>query len=398
MHLRVPSLLIAALLLSLQSSLAATSPDVPMPKGVLTVTAVYLAKGPPDSCGSGCDRWIAVEGKMDKAAAARLRSFFRTQKAAKLPIYLHSPGGDVRQALAMGRMLRERKATARVARTMVKECGPEGQAEPACLKLKQSGRELESELTAASAFCNSACTYLLFGATTREVDPDVTLGVHSARVTMSYSGGRAPSQTVREVAARRALERLNRDLADYLVTMGIDRGLLDLVKTVKFEQMHALKRDELVRFGIDKRDVVETNWRFTDRGTRSYVDKTVLERADPREFRTLHWRLTCLYPPSILLYYLRSNTSDPLASAVMRFGADEKLVMVTAGTQGKFDVRSTHVQSSMIEKLKAAAHISLMEVGSVPAGKDAEPPVRETVLSTEGLSRSVDLLSKWCRL
>lgn len=399
MHLRVLSLLITALLLSLQSSMAATSPDVPMPKGVLPVTAVYLAKGPPDSCGRGCDRWIAVEGKMDKAAAARLRSFFRAQKASKLPIYLHSPGGDVRQAFAMGRMLRERKATARVARTMVKECGLDAQAEPACLKLKQSNRELESELTGTGAFCNSACTYLLAGATTREVAPDVTVGVHMARVTISYGGkGRVPPQAVREQAAGRAVERLNRDIAGYLVEMGIDRGLLDLVKTVKFEQMHALKRDELVRFGIDKRDVVETDWRFTDRGTRSYVDKIVLERTDPKEFRTLRWRLTCLHSPNILLYYLRSNTSDALASAVVRFGADQKLVMVVAGTQGQFDVRSTHVQGSMIEKLKAAAHISLMEVGRVPAGKDAEPPVRETVLSTEGLSRSIDQLSQWCRV
>lgn len=369
-----------------------------MSKGVLPVTAVYLAKGRPDSCGRGCDRWIAVEGKMDKAAAARLRSFFRAQKASKLPIYLHSPGGDVRQALAMGRMLRERKATARVARTMVKECGLDGQAEPACLKLKQSGREVEAELTATGAFCNSACTYLLFGATTREVDPDVTLGVHSARVTMSFNGGRAPSQTVRDLAARRALERLNRDLADYLVAMGIDRGLLDLVKTVKYEQMHALKRDELVRFAIDRRDVVETNWRFTDRGTRSFVDKIVLERTDPKEFRTLRWRLTCPRSPNILLYYLRSNTSDALASSVVRFGADQKLVMVAVGTQGGFDVRSTQVQGGMIEKLKAAAQISLMEVGKVPADSDAEPPVRETILSTEGLERSVDLLSQGCRV
>jgi hypothetical protein len=400
MHLRIPSLLIAALLLSLQSSFAATSPDVPMPKGVLAVTAVYLAKGPPDSCGSGCDRWIAVEGKMDKAAAARVRSFFRKQKTSKLPIYLHSPGGDVRQALAIGRMLRERKATARVARTMVKECGPDGQAEPACLKLKQSGRELESELTATSAFCNSACTYLLFGATTREVDPDVTLGVHSARVTMSYHGGRAPPLAVRELAARRAVERLNRDLADYLVAMGIDRGLQDLVKTVKFEQMHALRWDELVRFGIDKRELVETNWRFNDRGTRSYVDKIVQARtaADPKAFRTQHWRLSCLNAPHMRLDYVRVSTGEALASVVLRFGADQKIVLVAAGTAPLGEMRSVRVESGMVEKLKAAAQISLMEVGKVPDTNKTEPPVRETILSTDGLSRSIDQLSLGCRL
>lgn len=399
MHLPVLSLLVTALLLPLQSSQAAASPDSPMPKGVLPVAAVYLAKGPPDSCGSGCDRWIAVEGKMDAAAATRLRSFFRTQKAVKLPVYLHSPGGDVRQALAMGRMLRERKATARVARTMVRECGLDGQAEPACLKLKRSGRELEAQLTATGAFCNSACVYLLFGATTREVDPDVTLGVHSARVTMSYHGGRAPPQMVRELAARRAIERLNCDLADYLAAMGIDRGLIDLVKTVKFEQMHALRWDELVRFGIDKRELVETNWRFTDRGARSYVDKIVQARtaADPKAFRTLLWRLSCLSAPHMRLDYVRISTGEALASVVLRFGADQKIVLAAAGTAPQGEMRSVRIEGSMVERLKAAAQISVMEVGKTPDANRTEPPVRETVLSTEGLSRSIDQLSQGCR-
>ena len=215
---------------------------------------------------------------MDAGAAARLRKLLKTQKTANLPLYLHSPGGDVRQGIAMGRLLREHKATARVGRTMVKECGADGQADAACLKLKQSGRELEAELIEASAFCNSSCTYMLFGATRREIAPEVTVGVHSARVTINYSGGRSPPKAVRDQAASRAMERLDRDLLQYVGAMGVDRALLDLIKTVKFEQMHALKRDELIRFAIDKREFVETSWRFTDRGERSYFDKVAQER------------------------------------------------------------------------------------------------------------------------
>jgi hypothetical protein len=56
--------------------------------------------------------------------------------------------------------------------------------------------------------------------------------------------------------------------------------------------------------------------------------------------------------------------------------------------------RSTHVSGSMIEKLGAATQISLMEVGKAAAS--SEPPVRETVLSTAGLPRSVEQLSKVC--
>ena len=84
---------------------------------------------------------------------------------------------------------------------------------------------------------------------------------------------------------------------------------------------------------------------------------------------------------------------------MIRFGADQKIVLAAAaGTASQGEVRSVRVESSMVEKLKAAAQISLMEVGKVPDTNKTEPPVRETVLSTEGLSRSIDQLSQGCRL
>ena len=54
---------------------------------------VYLAKGAANSCGPGCDRWIAVEGEVDVGAAARIRRFLSTVKDTQRPIYFHSPGG-----------------------------------------------------------------------------------------------------------------------------------------------------------------------------------------------------------------------------------------------------------------------------------------------------------------
>jgi hypothetical protein len=395
MHLRTLSLLIVALFSSTQASPVAAATDRALPKGVSPVTAVYVAKGAADSCGAGCDRWIAVEGRMDTGAAARLRALFRSQNNVALPIYLHSPGGDVRQGLAMGRMLRERKAIGRVGRTVVKACAADAQAEPACLKLKQTGRELEAELTASGAYCNSSCAYLLFGAAVREVSPDVTVGVHSARVTLR-SRGRALSQTVLDRASQRAIDGMNREIAGYLAAMGIDRSLFDLVKTVSFERMHALKRDELVRFGIDKRELVETNWVFTDRGTRSSIDKVVQVRNGPdtKDVRTQRWRLTCAYGPRMVLSYLRGNGDETLASAVVRFGADQKIVM---GAQVRSELRSVIVEANMIEKLKSATQLSLMEVGPVASAAGDETPVRETVLSTAGLPRSIELLAVWCR-
>ena len=37
----------------------------------------YVARGAPDSCGRGCDRWIAVEGQINADAAGRFKAFVK---------------------------------------------------------------------------------------------------------------------------------------------------------------------------------------------------------------------------------------------------------------------------------------------------------------------------------
>jgi hypothetical protein len=92
--------------------------------------------------------------------------------------------------------------------------------------------------------------------------------VHSAGVTLNVKV-RAVPKAVRDRAVGRALEILNRDMAAYLAAMGIDRGLFELIKTVRFENSHTLTRDELFRFGIDRRELVETDWTFNGFGSKS---------------------------------------------------------------------------------------------------------------------------------
>ena len=133
----------------------------------------------------GCDRWIAVEGQINADAAGRFKTFIKQHlKDRHLPIYFSSPGGNLEQAIFIGNMLREMSAVARVARTIVKDCGFEAQTSDVCLKLKRSGRELAGDLTTRSAQCNSACPYLMLGAPVREVAPDAILGVHSPKVVL----------------------------------------------------------------------------------------------------------------------------------------------------------------------------------------------------------------------
>src|SRR5262245_15061351 len=199
----------------------------------------YVVKGAPDSCGRSCDSWIAVEGQVDAAAAVRFKKFLQQVGNRDLPIYLASPGGNLDQALAMGALLRERRATARVGRTIVGDCGFEAQDSAVCVKLKQSGRELRGDLFTKGTNCNSACPYLLLGATKREVAPDALLAVHSAKVVVHFSGGVPPAE-VRAAANQRGRERADRMLSAYLVRMGADIGLFELARSIKFESQHVL--------------------------------------------------------------------------------------------------------------------------------------------------------------
>ena len=84
-------LVVAALWMS-----GALGAETPAEKaGMPSTLTIYLAKGAPDACGPGCDRWIAVEGEIDGEAAPRIRRFLAAIKDTQRPIYFYSPGGNV---------------------------------------------------------------------------------------------------------------------------------------------------------------------------------------------------------------------------------------------------------------------------------------------------------------
>src|SRR5258707_6219951 len=312
------ALLVVTLVLTCGPALAAASASGPAQREAPPPPMVfYVVKGAPDACGRGCDSWIAIEGQVDSGAALRFRKFLRQIRDRNLPMYFSSPGGNLDQALAMGVMLRERPVVARVARTVVKECGFEAQNGEACLKLKQSGRELHGDLWTRGAMCNSACPYLMLGATTREVAPDAVLAVHSPKVVVHFSGLGIPSPEMRAAATVRGHERADRMVASYIVRIGVDIRLLELASTVKFEDIHALTREEIIRFGIDRRERVETPWIFENIG-RSTVRKIATLKADgDKSYRLSQWRLFCFSTDQFELDFQRPVATSLVLPAVL---------------------------------------------------------------------------------
>ena len=122
---------------------------------------------------------------------------------------LHSPGGSVSAALALGRLLR--------------------------------GREIATEVPAGAA-CLSACPFAFAGGVTRTVSPDGWLGVHQSYFDQSAI-----------MPAFVAVERIQLGEAQvlrYLHAMGIDPMVMVHALETPSDQIYLLSAAELDRYGL----------------------------------------------------------------------------------------------------------------------------------------------------
>ena len=307
---------------------------------------------------TGCDRWIAVEGKVDNDAAARVRQFLRGVKDTQRPIYFHSPGGEVRQALAVGRLLRARKAIGRVGRTVVAGCAAGPQVDDACLKIKTAGGEVQAEIATRNSMCNSACGYLFLGATTREVAPDAAVGVHNSKLIVEFRGNPSAQLRAAFVASRR--DRADREMSSYVEAMGINHELVDLIRTVKFENMHLLTRPELYRFRIDTRNLSETTWTLQT-GASAFIRKVAVAKKDDGSFRMMEWRLLCENKDRARLMFIREFDKAPchqLGGLDCRFG--EAAVFGSFPVQqGGYEIWSAMIDTDAVNRWFALRHLQV---------------------------------------
>jgi len=358
--------------------------------GFAPALTIYLAKGAPGACGPGCDRWIAIEGEIDANAASRVRRFLAGVKDTQRPIYLHSPGGNVEQSYVIGRLLRSRKALARVGQTIVSACAAGTQVDAACLKAKNAGGEIEAELTTYHAMCNSACSYLFLGATSREVAPDAALAVHNSRLVFAIRG-HPPEALLAEFRQRRTASA-DRDRAAYIAAMGISRELDELIHTVKFEDLHLLTRAELHRFGIDTRPLAETSWRL-EKATRPYLRKVAtLKNDNGPSFRTMEWRLYCDSKNRVPLMFAAEIDEAASGQHTITITADAAPTEEAGGRpvrSGKYEVWSGSLDFGKFRAIMASRALHVRETTQKPD---------ETADTAKFDIDTTDLPSAWTQL
>jgi len=385
------ALLFLSLLLLPDWTMAA--PPVPQSGMHLPQLAIYAAKGPPDSCGPGCDRWIAIEGKIEPGSAARVERFFRERKDTQRPIYFNSPGGRGTDALAIGRLLRSRKAIGRVGQTVVDAC-PGTQTDDACTFIKTTRDEVIASIVTRGAVCGSACTFLLFGAVTREVAPDALVGVHGPKFQMEFRLN--VTEKRREEAIAKARGEADRLTFAYVDEMGISREVMTLADSISHESIHILTRQELHRFRIDTRDFVETDW-LLEKAKRPFVRKFAQVKSGD-SFRKLEWQLYCDSKVHARLVFIDELGKDPAAV---------RIVAMTAGAAkspqfsrfpvrlGAYEAWSAVITSDAMKNFFAVPRLGMGQSILLPGGKASSSSFFE--IKTRGLESAWTQLSAICQ-
>jgi hypothetical protein len=236
----------------------------------------------------------------------------------------------------------------------------------------------------------------MLGAPTREVAPDAILGVHSPKVVLRSSGGQPTREMVVE-ATQRGVERADRLLSNYVVKMGIEGELLDVARHTKFEDMHVLTRDEIFRFGIDRREFVETPWAFENLG-RALIRKSAISRDENgKTWRALQWRLFCLNTEQFQLDFQRQVTASSILAAIsISSGAAKPFAFVFPPSKpAGYEVWGLRMPKSSAQAIADLPQIDLTETASAQDGRRLAHGEK---LSTEGLASSLASLQGICPL
>jgi TonB family protein len=347
----------------------------------------YLAGGEADACGPGCSEWIAAEGNIDLGAAPRLRRLLAKLGARRPPIYFHSPGGAVVGSLALGRLIRERKLHTSVAHTVPFGCDRDKPFAKPCEALKRSGQELRSEFDPSRAMCNSACVYALIGGAVRIIPAGIKLGIHD----VGLDPARAPLPAG---LSARVKSLVHYQIQEYLREMGIDSALYAAILAVPNNSRRFLQREELARFGIDRRESGETPWEFFGRPGPAVWKRFFLrvETGRPQYIDGV-LMLACASGPEIRIGVARDHGSDAAAARLVSVRIGERRIdLPYQVASNEYYARSARLAADTFAALGDDTTFAIAGVG--PARADGAGG--DVILAMEGFSRAYAKLKGSC--
>jgi hypothetical protein len=171
--------------------------------------------------------WIAAEGNIEKGDTAKLKAFLRREGWDRpYLIRINSHGGNVAEALDLGRYLRAQQS-----RVIVSSTQSEFYAD--------AGKELQDY---DRGVCASACVFVLMGGVNREIEADSIVGVH--QFAPVQDGLESSAATVSSTQTTLAV------LHAYAVEMGVDQVVLTLAAATPPEKMLWLEPKDMESFNL----------------------------------------------------------------------------------------------------------------------------------------------------
>jgi len=348
----------------------------------------YLAHGDANTCGPGCSEWIAAEGKIDTGAADRFRQLLRKLGERRPPIFFHSPGGKLTDSMELGRLFRDKKFAVSVGHTVPLGCGSDKQSANLCEARKRAGQAVEAEISPIYA-CNSGCVVALAGGAVRLVPPWVKLGIHD--IGLDPNSRLGPS-----VSLSTAMREFHASLRSYLRAMGMHDALFSAAVATPFESVRLLQRDEIVRFGIDRREFGETVWRFIEEPTPK-IRKLLFARTDGDEPHYVDGMIEigCNAPGGMYLMLLRqklgpdadSSGAGPPAATI---AVDGKQVGLSRVASASFYVRLGWMAMKRLDTVADGATIEL------PGSELGRKELGNVTLTLDGSSTAYAKLRPRC--
>ena len=205
-------LLSGAMLLQALTAAHAAGPKVQTLDLPMKVT-IGLSTKP--GCEPNCQAWISAQGKITAGHTLKeFKAVLRQLKGRKVPVFLHSGGGDVSEAYAIGNLIRANGLDTAV--------------------INAEARPSEFGV------CASACVFILAAGKRRFAGPRARVGVHQLLV-------HDPSMIFHpRLSATQALEAMfYREMQQYFTSMGVSQDIVRLARSAPFSSMYWMTQAEL---------------------------------------------------------------------------------------------------------------------------------------------------------
>lgn len=189
------------------------------------------------ACAPDCPEWISAEGAIRPGTSAAFARVVAGLNGRRLPVLISSRGGALRDALEMGALIRSKGLPVAVARTLFKNCSPEG----------ADCSVIHGQAVVGGAVCASACPLVLAGGLERLIGPTPLVGVHQITTVMTE-----PDGAVGLTKSVKVYEQpwVDQTVANYLTSMGVGEPVMTLMRKTPAASIRWLSLDEIQASGL----------------------------------------------------------------------------------------------------------------------------------------------------